>query len=185
MARFRKKISSQHARRIVDKASNKTKVRAIISLLSFAGNSQQAGQIIASVDTTRANYYDVYVKPFSKVQVLHFDIAIYQSGTSVSPDGFVDWALVKSPGGSLTFTNPNGVGLTNVPYTFRTGRAAVPMLSSSGIPNVYHLSGDIKVPPRFQTFGPGDTLYLICMATPASAGVSYSVNGTVTYMFKN
>lgn len=173
-----------HARRIVDKASNKTKVRAIVSLLSFAGNSIQTSTLVNAVDTSRANYYDVVVKPFSKIQVLHFDIALYQSGSAALPDGYLDWALIKNPGGSLTVTNPSGNGLTNVPFTFRTGRAAIPMLTPSGLPTIYHLSGDIKIPPRFQTFGPGDTLVLAFIGV-AGTGVTYSVNGVVTYMFKN
>lgn len=184
VARFRRRVSARHARAITAKGANKTKVRAITSLLGFAGNSLQFSDIAVASDTARSNYFDVLVKPFSQIQVLHFDIAIYQSGSAVAVDGFVDWALVKNPGGSLTYTNPGGSGLTMVPYTFKTGRAAVPMLSATGLPTIYHLSGDIKIPPRFQIMTPGDKITIMFQGL-AGTNVAYSVNGTVTYMFKN
>lgn len=182
MARSRRGVSTRHARAVANKGSQKTKVRAVVSQLDWSG-ALATVTISQAVDTARANYYDIYVKPFARIQVLHLDIAIYQSGASVSPDGFVDWAIIKNPGGSITPTNPNGTGLTMVPYTFKTSRAAVPMLSATGLPCVYHLSGDIKIPPRFQIQTPGDTIQLVFTGL-TGAGVTYSVNGTVTYMFK-
>lgn len=171
---------------MVAKGAQKTKVKAIISLLSFAGNSFQQAIIAQSSDTARANYFDVLVKPFAKIQVLHLDLMIYQSGANVAADGFVDWCLIKNPGGSIgmNISSVNGTSLVFVPYTFRQGRAAVPMLTSTGMPTIYHLVGDIKIPPRFQTMNPGDIIQLNFAAIPAAAGVSYSVNGTVSYMFK-
>lgn len=183
VGRFRRGVSAHSARRMVAKASQKTKVRAIISQLGFAGNALTGITIATASDTSRANYFDVAVKPFSHIDVIHLDIAIYQSGASIAVDGFVDWAVLKNPAGSLTITNPNGTGLTNVPYTFKTGRAAVPMLTATGIPTIYHLSGDIKIPPRFRVMTPGDSL-VIYFNGLAGTGVTYSVNGVITYMFK-
>lgn len=186
VARFRRGFTAAKARHIVSKGSQKTKVRCIVSLLGFAGNTLMSSNIAQASDTARANYFDILVKPFSKIDLLHFDIAMYQDGASVSPDGFIDWALWKSPAGAVgsgTMT-PDGSGIANVPYIFKTGRAAVPMLSATGMPTIYHLSGDIKIPPRFRIMAPGDFLILSVKASPAGAGLSYSVNGTVTYMFK-
>lgn len=184
MARFRRKMSARSARHIVAQASQKTKVRAIISLLSFAGSTTQSSAFAVSTDSARVNYFDTSVKPFSHIDVLHLDLAIYQSGSSVAADGFVDWEVWKDPATSVNTPDPAGTGLTGVPYIFKTGRAAIPMLSPTGLPSMYHLSGDIKIPPRFRVMNPGDQLLLTVRATPAAAGVSYSVNGVITYMFK-
>lgn len=154
-----------------------------MSNLGFAGGAIQHIDIATASDTTRANYYDITVKPFAKIDVLHVDVAIYQQGSSVSVDGYVDWAFVKNVGGSLTLTRPDGTGLTNVAYTFKTGRAAVPMMTAAGLPTIYHLSGDIKIPPRFRTMAPGDSLTLVVYGLSGTS-VAYSVNGVITYMFK-
>lgn len=186
MARFRRRVSHAFARKVVDKGSQKTKVKVLVSLLGFAGNSYQEATLAVSSDTARANYFDNLVKPFSRIQILHFDLAIYQQGSSLSADGFVDWALFKSPasGFSSGAGTANGSGLASVPFIFRTSRAAVPMLSGTGMPTIYHISGDIKVPPRFQIMAPNDQIKIGFIATPAGAGISYSVSGSVTYMFK-
>lgn len=179
-------MSTQRARHLVSKASQKTKVKAICSFLSFAGAARQDFVIATASDAARANYFDNLVKPFSKIDVLHFDIAIYQSGASVAADGYVDWAVWKQQGGAPAPGNNAclGGGLNFVPFTFKQSRAAVPMLSSIGTPTIYHLSGDIKIPPRLRLMQPGDNLYVSFYATPAGAGVSYSVNGVISYMFK-
>lgn len=171
------------AKRAVEQRSQKTKVRAIISLLGFAPNTLVQATVANASDTTRLNYNDTNVKPFSKIQVLHFDIALYQDGASANIDGFIDWFIYKAPGGTPV-PIAGSTALQSVPFIFRTGRAAVPMLSSNSAPTIYHLSGDIKIPPRFQTMNLNDTITMAFIANPVGAGTSYSVNGVVTYMFK-
>lgn len=186
MARFRRGMSTRRARHVMAKASQKTKVKAIISSLSFAGNVRQDMTIATSSDVARANYFDNTVKPFSHIDVLHFDLAIYQTGATVSVDGFVDWAVWKQSGGVPAAANGvcSGAGLQYQPFIFKQGRAAVPLLTSNGMPSMYHLSGDIKIPPRLRLMQPGDNLFISFLATPAGAGISYSVNGVISYMFK-
>lgn len=184
MARFRRgRVSAKVSRHIVDKASQKTKVRILASLLGFSGGSNQTLVISNAVDSARTTYGDASVKPFSRIQILHFDIAIYQSGASVLADGFVDWFLYKQPAANAVTGISADPALSAIPFIFKTGRAAVPMLSSTGLPTIYHLSGDIKIPPRFQIQAPNDQIFMAFRGL-SGTGVTYSVNGTITYMFK-
>lgn len=162
----------------------KTKVRAIVSSLGTAGNVTTYVAIAAAVDNTRANYYDTYVKPFATIDSMEWDISMYQDGTSVSVDGFIDWAIYKVVGGNPATIDPAGSGLASAPFIFKTGRAAVPQLTAIGTPSIFHLSGRMTLPPRFRIFAPGDSMYFVFKGSPAGAGVSYSVNGIIHYMFK-
>lgn len=181
----RRRISHRFARHVASIGAQKTKVRAIVSLLSFAAGANQSVSFAVSSDTARANYFDTSVKPFSRIDMLHLDLAVYQSGASVNSDGFVDWMIWKVIGGSpgIAGATPDGTGLTYVPVTFRTSRAAVPQLTSSGMPSIYHIVGDLKIPPRFRVMAPSDQL-VITFKGGGGAGPTYSVNGTITYMFK-
>lgn len=162
----------------------KTKVRALISLLGFAGNSLQQSNFAVSSDTPRANYYDTTVKPFSKIQMIELDLIVYQNGSSISTDGFVDWVIFKNPGGNVAAMDPTATTIAMVPYIFRVGRSGVPMQSALGAPFAYHIRGKLMIPPRFQVMAPGDVMTIQFKGTPAGAGISYSVNGQITYMFK-
>lgn len=172
-------------KRTLDNSMQKTKVRALVSLLGFAGTTAQSSAFAVASDTARGSYGSSNVKPFSKIQVLHLDLALYQDGTSVSVDGFIDWFIIKLVGGqSISGFPAVDPPLNAIPYIFRQGRAAIPQLTPNGLPSIYHISGDLKIPPRFQTMAPGDQLLISFIATPAGAGLSYSVNGTISYMFK-
>lgn len=161
----------------------KTKVRALISLLGFAGNTLQQVDFASASDTTRANYYDTQVKPFSKIQMIELDIIIYQSGANIAVDGFVDWVIFKNPGSNISAMDPTATTIAMVPYIFRVGRSGVPMATATGAPFAYHLKGKLLIPPRFQVMSPGDKLSVIFKGLPGT-GVTYSVNGQITYMFK-
>lgn len=171
--------------RAISRRMQKTKVSITINGLSFAASTRTDFTIASASDTTRANYFDTYVKPFAKIQQMEVDIQIYQSGATVAADGFVYWAFWKSPGGAIAPANAvcNSTGLTFVPFTFRKGLACVPVLTSTSAPSIYHLHGIIKIPKRLQTMAPGDILYLSVLSGPG-AGSTYSVAGNVNYMFK-
>lgn len=183
MRRVSHRMSAFHARRISDKASQKTKVRAVISALGFAGNATQDVIFAQASDTQRTAYGDINVKPFSKIQVIHIDVAIYQDGAAVSTDGYVDWYIFKAPGGISVSIGAASVPLSSVPFIFKNGRAVVPMESASGLPSMYHLHGDIRIPPRFQVMNPADQFYIAFVGF-AGTGVTYSASGVINYMFK-
>lgn len=179
----RRQVSTRFARHVQSKASQKTKVRALVSLLGFAGGAVQTVTIASADDTQRANYFDTDVKPFSHIDQIELDIALYQNGASVSLDGFVDWCIWKDMGHNVASMDPTATTIAMVPFIFRIGRAQVPMLSSAGLPNIYHLRGALKLPPRFRLMNPGDRINLTFKGL-AGAGLSYSANGQITYMFK-
>lgn len=170
-------------KRAITQSMQKTKVSIPVSGLSFAGGTRQDFIIAQGVDTARANYYEPFVKPFSRISMLHVDLQMYQTGASVNVDGYLYFSLWKSPGGAVPVGNPSvsAAGLQYVPYTFRIGIASVPMLTSTGIPSIYHLNGYLKIPKRLQVMAPGDVIYFSCLGLAAG---TYSVNGRVSYMFK-
>lgn len=156
-----------------------------ISHLGVANGTRTDGAIATASDTTRANYFDTFVKPFSRISQIEVDLQMYQQGASVNADGYIQWAFWKSVGGSPAPGTQvcTGTGLTFVPFTIRQGIAAVPMLTSAGLPSIYHLHGVIKIPKRLQVMAPGDILYFSWVSgTGASTG--WSVNGRINYMFK-
>lgn len=171
-------------KRAIARNMQKTKVSIIVSNLGVAAGTRTDNTIAVASDTTRANYFDNFVKPFSKIQMLNVDLQMYQQGAAVNVDGYIEFSFWKSPGGAVPVGNPSvsGTGLNYVPYTFRIGIAAVPMLTSAGSPSIYHLSGQLKLPRRLQTFAPGDILYFSWY--PVGAGATFSVNGRINYMFK-
>lgn len=172
-------------RRALSKASQKTKVRAIISQLAVARNTLNEIVIAQSSDVARANYFDVTVKPFSHIDQIEVDLALYQDGATVTdPDGFIDWQIYKRSGGVPAVASPDGTGLTTVGFTIRTGRAALPQWTNVTASLIYHLQGVIKIPPRHRIFAPGDFLIFAYKTVSGIANVTFSVNGVATYMFK-
>lgn len=173
----------QTVKRIVDKKSQKTKVRAIVSLLGFAGGATQASQLAIATGSARSNMSDVSVPAFCRIQVMHFDLIVYQSGSAVAADGFVDWNLSKSPGGTANYPSPLAPTVGDAGYIFLNGRAGVPMMSALGAPFAFHIVGTVRIPPRFQLMSPNDLIQLQFRGL-AGTNVTYSVNGVVNYMYK-
>lgn len=163
----------------------KTKVRAIVSLLDFAGASLQRLDFAVASDTARVNYFDTQVKPFSRIETIEFDIAMY-SLSPLATDAFIDFAVWKDVGGNTSPIDPTATPISMVPYIFRIHRAALPLVSATqvsiAVPAIYHLQGRLKIPPRFQVMAPGDKLSMTFKGF--SGAFTYSVNGQITYMFK-
>lgn len=168
----------------IDRNSQKTKCRAVVAFLGVATGTGAVSAFATATNTNRTSYNDTAVISGSKIQILHLDLAVYQDGAAVASDGFVDWFIWKSPGGqSITGLPSASPPLGSVPFIFQTGRAAIPAFSATGLPCIYHISGTLKVPPRFQTMAIGDILNIGFFGT-TGAGATWSVSGTITYMYK-
>ncbi len=71
--------------------------------------------------------------------------------------------LIKNPGANLTPPNPVSVGTSNEKkYVFRQWKGLMPRIQD-GSP-MYHWSGWIKIPKRYQRFGTDDTLNFVAIS---------------------